>query len=358
MARPTISRQLARSTVVGSAGFDTNAPAPLIVNNELPSGNQAVAVLNVRTDGAIVSTGSPTNVRVADGEKKILRSLTLETDKHGQIINNMEGLLLHRMLTYEYGTPPDFGQVSSTPANADTFFANWALPLILPNGYRPFDTILDVMTARPKLTTQYGPRSDIFSTSGGSSPVTQVQNMTQSVEAKILPGPLNVGIDDTGKANASYSELPKLMRYLEMSIIPITATQTRLQIPLPFADRIWRRLFITQRDGSTRGEISNIIAGTAQVSLVVNNTEIVSRRTFQDIVSLNKQEYAVQSLPAGVAVIDFDSDMQERINDLLSTLTRESGNMFLFIDVTTQSNGQLWLGFDTLKELPAAAVRS
>lgn len=354
MARPGITRKVDSRTVIDATGINLSNSPTSIIQEGFPQGNQALAELSIRIKGAIGVSGGSSPTRVTDGEKLFLRALTVETDNHGKIVDSMEGLLLNRMLQYEWGTLLDSSQVSSTPADADTFSHGIVLPLVLPNGVRPYDTILDMVKSRPKVTAQYGIRSDIFGYTGGS-PV--VKSVTQSIEAKVLPTPINEGVNADGTPNVELSELPLLQRSWEMRIEPITQTQTRFQIPLPYSDRIWRRLFITQRDGSTRGELSTVIADTAEVSLVVNNQEIINRTTFGDIRARNKSEYGLESLPTGVAVLDFDLDQRESINDMLSTLDKNTGNAYLYIDVTAVSNGQVWLGYDCLKKIPQAAQR-
>lgn len=356
MAKPTISEQVDRYTVISSTGIDTAQPGPVVRQDVFPAGDKGIALVHVRTNGLIDVAGGSTPVRVADGEKIFLRSLSLETDKHKRIVNNVDGLLLYRMLTYEWGVPPDFAQVASTPADEDPFHCSWPIPVTLHKGFRPYDTILDVLKAKAVLTTQYGIRSDIFGYTGGTP---LVKSVIQSLETKTLPGPLNMGRDAEGKAAPEFSELPIYKRTFEMATWPISQTANRYKIPLPFGDRIYRRIFITQRNGSDRSELATVIVPTAEVEMEVNGVPIHRRRIFQDIRSLNAAQYRLTSaqLPTGVAVLDFDADDQERINDMLWTLTTDAGNANLYIDVTAVSNGQIWLGFDCLEPVPAAALR-
>ena len=353
MARATQSRQIDRFVVQG-ASLTTASLGTVVREQNFPTGDMGLGTLQLRYDGVIGLSGGSGPTKVTNGHIILMRAVTFETDKHSKIVDAVDGLLLYRMLTYEYMTAPDQSGVASTPADANTFYVSLPIPMVLPHGLRPYDTLLDVLKSRPKLTTQYGPYTDVFTYTGGTP---GLKSVTQSVEAKILPGPLNPGANADGSPNPSLSELPGYQRSWEQHVEPINSTANRYQIAIPFGDRIWRRLYITQRNGSDRSELSTVVVGTAEVSLYVNTIPIVDRRIFQDIISLNKVEYQIETLPTGVAVLDFDNDMQERINDMLWTLTRDSGNMYLYIDVTSVSNGQLWLGYDSLKPIPQAALR-
>lgn len=344
MAKATISRNIDRVNVISSPGQAT-APALQVRDQNFPSGDQAVRSLNIRYDATISGTSTPT--RVTNGHLFYLNALTVETDKHGKIVDAVDGLLFYTMNQYDFQTAGQATALSSTPADTDTPSASWIVPFSLFRGVRPYDTNLDMQKARMKVSTAYGAQTNLWTQAGGSPLV--VTN-AQSIEAKVLPGPLTT----TPPEN---SELPTYIRCFEQMQVAITATQTRYQIPLPFGDRIYRRIFITQRNTSTKIEMSNVISATAEVSLYLNNIPIVDRRLFRDIQAENKLTYSLESLPTGVAVLDFDADFQERVFDMLWALTLESGNMFLFIDVTTQTNASLLLGFDTLKPIPPAAVR-
>lgn len=352
MARPTKSTLVERTTAISATGINTTQPPAVIHQEGFPQGDNGIAQLSLNYDGIITVTGGSGPSKVADGEKKFLRSLTIETDKHGKIVDGVDGLTLNRVLTYEWAKAPKSTGVSATPADADTFHHGLNIPLVLPHGYKPFDTMLDVIRARPKVTTQYGLRSDIFGYTGGSP---LVHTVTDSIECKYLPGPLKHELGPDGEPTLE-SETPRLVRNWEQLVYPISQTQNRFQIPLPYNDRIYRRIFITQRNGSDRSELSTVVTATGEISLVYGGVEIFQRTRFRDIQTRNEAEYRVDS-PTGVCVLDFDSDQQERINDLLGGVTKDSGNAYLYIDVNSVSNGQLWIVIDSLKAIRPEAKR-
>ena len=345
MSKATISRNIDRNTVISSATATSVTPSLQVRDQNFPSGDLAIESLTLRYDANIGGTATPT--RVTNGQIFWLNALTVETDKHGKLVDAVDGLMLYNMNLYEYGTAGQTTALTATPADSDTPSCSWKVPFSLFKGLRPYDTHLDMARARMKVSYQYGAGTNLWTQAGGS-PV--IDDLTHSIEAKILPGPLKV-------EPASESELPTYVKCLEQKSDPISATETRRQIALPFGDAIWRRLFISQRNTSSKIEMSNVISPTAEVSLYINNTPIVDRRLWRDIQAENKLQYGIETLPTGVAVLDFDADSQERIADMLWALTLEAGNMYLYIDVTTQTNASLLLGFDRLKPIPAAALR-
>jgi hypothetical protein len=347
MAKATLSRNIDRYTVIGSSG-QAGAPSLLIRDQNMPTGDVGWRSLTLRYDAEIGGTSTPT--RVANGHIFFLNAVTVETDKHGKVVDAVDGLLLYTMLQYDFGTTGPATALTSTPADTDTPSCAWKIPFSLFKGIKPYDTNLDMLKARAKVSTQYGPQTNLWTQSGGS-PV--VKNLLQSIEGKMIPNLVEKDDPATGKV----SELPIYVRSFEQTTVPITATATRFQIPLPFGDRIYRRIFITQRNLSTKIEMSNVIAATAEISLYINNIPVVDRRLFRDIQAENKYAYGLESIPTGVAVLDFDDDLQERIYDMLFALTVEAGNAYLYIDVTTQTNASLLLGFDCLKPIPPAALR-
>ncbi len=355
MARPTLIRQVDRVAVTDATGYNATVPNAVIRDQNFPSGDMGLKELNVRVDGAITVSGGSSPTLVTDGEKKILSSLTVETDKHGKLVDNVDGLGLYRIAQSRIGANPDADAVSATPADADTWYSAFKIPFADEvRLVRPFDGILDMSKSRMKVTSQYGPRTNVFGYTGGSP---AVKSITQSIEAVILPGPLNQGVDPNGAPDLRYRELPAWIPTLERSIIPISATATRYQIQLPFGDRIYRRIFISQRENAAGfNELATVVVGTAEVSVNINNTPVVDRRIFQDIQSENKERlWRAASLPTGWAVLDFDQT--RKFNDMLWAITKEAGNMYLYLDVTAVSNGQLWLYFDCFKPIPEAAAR-
>lgn len=346
MAKPTLSRVVDRVSII-SADFAAASTPPLVIRDQnMPSGDVAVRSLTISYD-ANITAGTGTVARVTNGHIFYLNGLTVETDKHGKIVDNVDGLLFYVMNMFDFQTAGLATALTATPVDADTPACSWIVPFSLFRGHRPYDTNLDVLKAKIKVTTQYGPGTTMWSATTGT-PV--IQTLDQAIESKILPGPLTV-------APVEESELPAYVRSFEQQLIPVTATQSRMQIQIPFGDRIFRRIFITQRNTSDKTELATVITATAEISLYMNGQPIVDRRRWADIRRENKLVYSLETLPTGVAVLDFDMDDEERVNDMLWSLTLNSGNAYLYIDVTSVTNGGILLGYDCLKPISPAALR-
>lgn len=349
MAKATLSRNIDRFSVVSSAIATSVTPALAVRDQNFPTGDTLLRSLTIRYDANMGGTSTPT--RVTNGHIFYLNALTVETDKHGKIVDAVDGLLFYVMNIFDFGATGLATALTATPADTDVPSCSWIVPFSMYKGVRPYDTNLDVIKSRPKVSSQYGPGTNLWTQAGGS-PV--IDDNIQSIEGKYLPGPIETR-DDASQGLSS--ELPVWMRSFEQQVVPITATAARYQIAIPFGDRIYRRIFITQRNLSTKIEMSNVIAATAEISFYMNNVPIVDRRRFCDIQAENKLNYALEALPTGVCVLDFDADFQERYFDMLWSLTRDSGNAYLYIDVTTQTNASILLGFDSLKPINDAAKR-
>lgn len=345
MAKATLARSVDVSTPVASSIATSVTPSLWVRDQNFPSGDQGISSLLIRYNGTMSGTSTPT--RVTNGHIFYANAITVETDKHLKLWDSIDGLLGYIHNIFNYSTTGLATALTATPTDSDTPACSWIVPFVLFHGVRPFDTLLDMSKSRMKVSVQYGPGTNLWTQAGGSPLITGV---TQSIESRIVPGPL-------GPTQDKESELPNYIRTFEQAQFPITATQSRFQIALPFGDRIYSRIYITQRNTSTKIEMSNVIDPTANISLYINNIPIVDKRRFVDIQAENKLKYSLESLPTGVCALDFDNDAQERIFDMLWALTLESGNMYLYLDVTTQTNASVLLGYECLKPIPPAAQR-
>jgi hypothetical protein len=256
---------------------------------------------------------------------------------------------MHQMLAHEYKTPPANGAMTSTPADSDVPYSNLPIPMTWRTGPRPYDTDLDVLVSRLKVSTQYGPVTNLWTQSGGTPLV--VTN-TQTMEAEIHPGPIEAvqGVQE--------NEGPIYQRYWGQKVESISASENRHQVAIPYNNIIYRRIFISQMLSSTRARSTAVVLPTAKISLEINGIPVVNNRYFREIQRQNKAKYGLENSFTDLCVLDFTSDEAARIFDLLHTITPGSGNAYLYIDVVGGSYYQLLIGFDGLKEIPAAARRA
>jgi len=353
MGKPIVQRQVADNTI---PTFGTSQPMVQITDKNFPAGDELVAAINLRYKGEFDTTAAA-GAPVADGALKILRALTVETNKHGKLIDGVDGLSLHRVNQFESDSKPASADCASN-ADATTFSAQHRITFYDENRLvRPLDLALDVMKAGITVKRQYGVVTDIQS--AGTNP--QIINMREDIHVEVQPGPINPGINpDTGARDDDYSMLPALMPVKEVIPVPIVASQNAMRIQLPYGDRIYRRIYISQRTINPANglvtEVSNIIAENAAVSLKHNYDARVDRVTWGSLSDRNKQDFHFyNAIPTGWACIQFDRS--RRIPDMFPVLSKESQNLFLELDVTLQTNAFIVLVLDSLKPIPNAADR-
>jgi len=353
MGKPIVQRHVADNLI---PTFGTSQPVVQITDRNFPAGDELMFAVSLRYKGEFDTTAAA-GAPVTDGALKILRGLTVESDKHGKLVDGLDGLTIHRVNQFESDAKPASADCASN-ADATTFSALHRVTLFDEDRLvRPLDLALDVMKSRITVKRQYGVVTDIQS--AGTAP--QIINMREDISVEVQPGPINPGVNpESGARDDAYSELPALMPVKEVILVPITATQAAMRIQLPYGDRIYRRIYLSQRTIAPANglvtEVSNIVSENAAISLKHNYEPRVDRLTWAELSDRNKQDFKFQNaLPTGWACIQFDRT--RRIPDMFPVLSKESQNLFLEVDVTTQTNAFLLLCLDSLKPIPTQADR-
>ncbi len=238
---------------------------------------------------------------------------------------------------------------TGTPALDWTF----RIPFADKNFLRSYDTLLDMLKSRMTIKVTLGIVTDMVS--GGTYTGTFVVT-TPSVDiwADIIRNPNPA----SGQVNGVQitSELPIMQRSIEVRKFDVTSTSTGFKFPLPFGDRIYRRIILQQRNSSSLAELSTVITATQNVGIEINGFPWVQTIPWGALNARNKQDYQMETLPTGIAVMEFSPE--QRIGDMLNTLSQDQGTMNLVADVTSVSNGSLWAILDCLKPIPPQARRS
>lgn len=339
--------------------FSSTPPQIQITKDGFPTGDEGILALCLNYFGTftvVTPGGSP----VSGGGAKILRALTVETDKHKKIIDAVDGLGLLRMLQFEGKAMPQTTDCASN-ASGTTFGASLRIPFAdVKRLVRPYDLMLDMGKApRLQVKRQYGVVTDVQS--AGTTP--SVSSIREDINVEVLPGPLNDGSParNPGVANPEdYSELPGFMMLKERDARPVTSTGT-LKIPIPMGDRIIRRIYISQQTiAAANGlvtEVATIIGRNAGISFKIGKDVIIDRLTFAELQEKNKTKFALETLPTGWAVIDFDESM--RWKDFLDCYKYPSGIAAnLEIEVTTATDAHVVVYTDSMQLLPEAADRT
>lgn len=306
-----------------------------------PVGDLLYHALALRSRVAITTAAANWVTR---GRLEFIRSLRFRTEKHGEIYDGIDGMMLQQM-SWAWN-PVGPGNISPVGADDADDQSHFLLPLADRWAARPEDTALDMLNARPELIVEYGVGDDIEPAS------TDTDNLDLDVHALIDPG----RIADPAKDG------PIFVPHWGVHKEPISSTTGSYRISLPFGDRIYKRIYITQRNGSTLAELNNTVTGAAeadQLSLKLNGYPIVDRMRYRTLQRINDTDYQGFDPARGVAILDFVryKELGGKLSEALSTISRGQGRLDLEIDVTSVSNGQLWIGLESVKPIPEAAQR-
>lgn len=348
--RNTITRQIATAALP----YNTSQPSKASITQDLPSGNLSLLSLKLGWRGDLDLATSSAGSIVTDGEKIHLRDLYLDTDQHGPIVSGgMDGLMLERINRVRNRTAPTSTAIAAATTGNPTFAATAMIPLAHRDLFRPYDASFWMGKAAMRLYAQMGIVTDFIS--GGTYTTENVRNNTLDVTAGVLQDPVPATIDPATGKIVDFGEDPIFMPCYDVAKVDVKTGQ--MQIALPVRDRIYSRIYVWQRNSSTLAEISNAIAATANVSLVLNGQNWFGPSTlFQDIRDRNKDDYAIETLPAGMMVLDLGGNTG-RINNMLSVIDPNNQQLYLNIDGTAQTNAQLWIAIESYKPIPQAARR-
>lgn len=353
MARPQNYRHIFDNTL---ASFSSMAPSQQITRDGFPSGNELIKQINLRSKGTFTVV-TPGGAPVVDGGMKILRSLTIESDKHGKIVDAMPGLELGRQLAFENGTKPINTDCASN-ASGTTFSVD--LPIKFADEQRlirPYDAALHMNNSRLTVKRQYGLVTDV-QTAGTT---VAVNPLREDCHVDVLPGPINDGSAamNPGAGNPSdYDERPLYLPTRER-IVQAVASTTKYRVSLPVGDRILRRIYISQQTIAAatglQTEVSTIITENTGLSLKLGKDVLVDNITWGELQERNKLDADLDGTwPTGWAFIPFDNT--KRISDMLDLFKYPSGLTFtLEFDGVTATDAAVVIGLDSLKLIPDAA---
>lgn len=350
MSKPVQSRFLVSKS---SASIGLTQAVPLVFSDGLPTGDEAIYGVNLRLRGALDLTTSSAGTAVTNGVEVFVRNIRIETDKHGILVDNMDGLAMYRFNQIDKGTLPDDLNVTTMTTGTPALDYTFNIPFADKNFLRSYDTLLDMLKSKMTIYVTLGIVTDMVS--GGTYTGTfVVTTPTIDVWADIIRNPNPV----SGNVNGVdfISELPIMQRSIEVRKYDVTSTSTGFKFALPYGDRIYRRIIVQQRNSSTLAELATVITATQNIGLEINGFPWMQQIPWADQNARNKQDFQMETLPTGIAVFDFGQE--GRIGDMLNTLSADQGTMNFVADVTSVSNGSLWFILDCLKPIPPQARRS
>lgn len=327
--------QLKQFEQLTGSTLSATANATVQSGQGLPTGNMLLTDLHLGSNQNLtIGTGT---TPATDGELLLVDSIYVDTDKHGPIVENVDGLGLSRMLQALYGTRPQTTAIAAATAN---YYSGWRIPLAIPenaHALRPYDTALDLNNARMTARVQYNLLGTALGTPGTATSIPTVN----------WGGRLVYAPED--------SELPIYVPVFKLKKVTISATATGFQIPLDFGGLVYGMIGIAQRNSSTLAERTDVLAATAKIRVDVNGRDAVLPVEYRDVQAFHKQQNELETHPAAWAFLDFYSQ-SGRIADAIDTVGQQ-GNMNLYLDVTTQTNAAIWVYTWGFKPIPPTALR-
>lgn len=368
MARTIQRKKVATSNIITAANAIAGSAAGpnFQLSQPFPVGDNVYDTLKLRLYGTL-NLGVGGGAVVPDGGLEFLQKINLSTPSHGPIVENIDGILLHDMLTVKNGKHPLHNDPASTVKNGT---GAWEYSLTIPfkdwDGFSGNDLGLDTQkSGQPLLELGLGSYQDFVA---GGSAADGVNVVTLDSHVLMDPGPV------------TDPDLPtRFMPYYGKFQFPVVATVTRQSLYLAFGDRIQKRLYVTQRDYSQQqSRLPNNVVGvneTDRISLKVNSNIIfIDDIGWGALQRENEDDYGLPSMPTGMAVCDFvrwvlggqdetnprGGGAGAKLSDALSLLSQNQGTCELVLDVTSGNSPSplIVVGYESAKIIPLGARRS
>jgi hypothetical protein len=325
---------------VNVSAFGATAPSGFTLSDKLPTGDRLLYEVYLLLNLVLtIGTGA---TPATDGELLLEDSIYLETDKHGAVIDGVDALGLHRLQQFQQGTRPSKDAVAAASA---TYKVALRLPLAFSNGYKPYDTALDMYRARPLLKIGFNALDKALGSVGTATVAPAIDVSALTVESPLV------------NADPLLSEVPQaVMPYISVKKETISAAETGRRIQMTYGDRDYLYIGVSQRNSSTLAELANtVIADSGRISLDVAGYSPFDKLAWREIQGINKSHYSLETQPTGWGLLDFYSK-RGRLTNVIETAGKQ-GNMFLVADVLAPSNAALWIYSICVKAIPVGARR-
>jgi hypothetical protein len=242
---------------------------------------------------------------VTDGEKKILRSVSVKSDKHGVLYQNVSGLSLYRLMTLIFSKAP-----AVTAVGASGYAARFPIPL----GYmghlrhpakRINDMSLWAFTTKPIIELVYGVLTDVV-TGGTPSGSVRIRPVFQ-YEPNPNPLPEDPKASDPV---AGSGDRPKYQIEVIGTKFASLSTSGRNEQNLPIGqNRIPLYIMLHEKNSSTGAEVSDIFtARTSKLDLRHGSDYLFEQVSVTDLDEMMADFLNLSSLPAGVHLIPLTPD--------------------------------------------------
>lgn len=353
MGRPN-KKMFVSNTAIATAANPIAASGSVStkLNQGFPTGDALLHSLKIRHSGNLNLVATAAGNVIKRGALQNLRGVWLQTPQHGVIVNGLDGLSLHVLDYIRNGVRAVNEDVSDTDTGTPTFDCHVPLDFRDRHAARPEDTSLDLYrVSYVELMVNYGGATDHIS--GGTYTTETLQVANLEIHANVDPGALAAG------------DVPVMKPYLDIIRMPINQTQTAFQIVLPYGGRIISRYLVQQRNGSTLNPLANTVIGvndTDRISFDVGGYSWINRIEWNALQDENQSEFALtDGVETGLGVLNWASldASGYRLSDMLglNSANGATPQTQISADVTSVSNGQLWITTEARLPIPADAQR-
>lgn len=289
-----MSRDIEHTNVLRTSTLNVNGRT--IISNEFPLGEGWLS-MNLRI-GLVVTIGTGSGA-IAEGELLFIKNILLKTNR-GEQLCNLNGRALYKIAAFKAGALP---RKDAIAAASGTYYVDLPIYFADDSMLVPTDTILD--TSRYNAITldiTLGTVADLFTTVGTSS-----VTATLDLDIKRYKGELPV------QAKPDF--------HISYDTAPVVDASTATLINLPKSnDLAFKRLYAHACSGGTAGvpfsganadDVQNLESVSDQMGF------IFKQRIHEMIQNANKTDSGLETVLAGITVIDFVADGS--INTALTT---------------------------------------
>ncbi len=379
-----VSQFVDSQTVAATASpITVKPPTQTKLDKAWPVGDLLYKTLLLRFAGNLLNGGNYT-ANNQGGILAFLQNLVVRTDLHQELVDNVDGLSLYLMLCAKAKayvgslTIPGNATVGQDPA----FEASFPIPFFDTELVRPQDTQLDVLRAQPIVRAQF----DVASQFGGDTVSLEVENLLLNATVDYDPGPITkmyTGLSNPDGSPQIKTDEPIFQPYYFILPVPLFTSRTKaLRIPLPYSDRIYRRIHVWQRASGSNQQATGMLSQleTDVIALKLNGFNITPGLYQKDLASRMESRYGTAPLCAPLGgkgdaaftpnpwqqsgrgatlILDFENDptLGNRLSEAVSVVSPNNGTLVLEIDVSAPQNSgdYILIGCECVKPLVGGA---
>lgn len=228
---------------------------------------------------------------VAEGELLIIKGLDLRTSA-GEILCNLPGRALYKIAAMKAGSPP---RKDAVAAASGTYSVDLPIYFVDDAMKRPEDTILDTRRySGIQMTVTYGGVADLYTAPGTATMTASLDIEIERTKGRLPP-----------KAQPFFHAA-----YLAPGNSQDASVQTYIDIDRA-PDIGYKRFYAHAATGSAGGTVfggANSDAIQLLERVVDQSGDIMRDRIHEMIQNMNKNDYSLESVLAGITIFDFVRD--------------------------------------------------